>query len=113
MRLFGFVVFAEDGDVEAVLVEAVVLGQQLPCEVDRFGLKVIAEGEVPEHFEERVVTAGVADVLEIVVLAAGAHALLRGRGAGVVALLHAGEDVLELIHARVGEQQRGIVRRHE
>ena len=56
---------------------------------------------------------GEADVFEIVVLAAGAHAFLRSRGAGVVALFQAEEDVLELVHARVGEQQRRIVLRDE
>ena len=43
---------------------------------------------------------GVADIVEIVVLAAGAHAFLRGDGARVGALLDAGEDILELHHAR-------------
>jgi hypothetical protein len=55
------------------------------------------------------VTAREAYVLKIVVLAAGAHALLRGGGAGVVARLGAEEDVLELVHAGVGEEQRRVV----
>ena len=50
-------------------------------------------------------TGGEADVFEVVVLAAGAHALLRRGGAAVVASLAPGEDVLELDHARVGEEQ--------
>ena len=36
-QLFGFVVFAEDGDVQLVLRQAVILGQQLPGEVDGLG----------------------------------------------------------------------------
>ena len=52
-------------------------------------LEVVAEGEVAEHLEERMVPARVADVLEIVVLAAGANAFLRRRRARVIALLHA------------------------
>jgi hypothetical protein len=55
----------------------------------------------------------VADVLEVVVLAAGAHAALRGGRARVVALLLAEEHVLELHHAGVGEQQRRIVAGHQ
>jgi len=43
------------------------------------------------------------------VLAAGTHALLRSRGAVVGALVEAEEDVLELVHAGVGEQQRRVV----
>src|SRR5437868_6762987 len=53
------------------------------------------------------------DLVEIVVLAAGAHALLRRRRALVAAGLGAGEHVLELHHAGVGEQQRRVVRRHQ
>ena len=52
---------------------------------------------------------GEADIFEVVVLAAGADAFLAGGGAVVVALLEAEEDVLELVHAGVGEEQRGIV----
>ena len=46
-------------------------------------------------------------------LAAGAHALLRGGGPRVVALLAAQEDVLELVHPRVGEEQGRVVLGHE
>ena len=52
---------------------------------------------------------GEADIFEVVVFAAGADAFLAGGGAIVVALLEAEEDVLELVHAGVGEEQRGIV----
>ncbi len=53
------------------------------------------------------------DVVEVVVLAADAHALLRRRRARVGALLAPEEDVLELVHPRVGEEQRRVVARHE
>src|SRR4029450_6897592 len=52
-------------------------------------------------------------VLEVVVLAAGTHAALGGDRAVVRPLLEAEEDVLELHHARVGEEERGIVARDE
>ena len=57
--------------------------------------------------------ARVADVFQVVMLAAGADALLGRGGARVFAFFHAQEDVLELVHAGVGEQQRRIVRGHE
>ena len=56
---------------------------------------------------------GESDIFQVVVFSACAHALLAGGGAFVVALLEAEEDVLELVHARVGEKQRGIVVRYE
>ena len=109
----GFVVFAEDGDVELVFGEAVIFRDEVPGELDGFGFEVVAEGEIAEHFEERVVAAGVADVFEIVVFAAGADAFLGGGGAGVVARFEALEDLFELVHAGVGEEQGGVVGGHE
>src|SRR4051794_23726160 len=55
----------------------------------------------------------VEDALAGAVLAPGADALLGRGSAVVVALLEAEEDVLELVHSGVGEQQRRIVRRPE
>ena len=75
------IVVGIDGDQEALLVELVVLGEQLPGEQDRLLLEIVAEGEIAEHLEEGVVARGVADIVEVVVLAAGAHALLRRGGA--------------------------------
>ena len=90
-------------------IEPPLLGQQVPRQLDRVLLEVVAEREVAEHLEERVMAQRGPDVVEIVVLAADAHALLRRRGARVVALLAAEEHVLELVHPGVGEQQRRIV----
>ncbi len=56
---------------------------------------------------------GEADVFEVVVLAAGADAFLRRRCACVVALFEAKENVLELVHSGVGEEQCGVVCRDE
>ena len=102
-----------DGDEELVLRQTELLGDQVPGELDGALLEVIAEGEVAEHLEEGVVARGVAHIVEIVVLAAGAHAFLRRRRRAVGALLDAGEDVLELHHAGIGEHQGRVVARHE
>ena len=88
-----------------------MLREKLPGVLDRVALEVVAEGEVPEHFEERVVARRVADVVKVVVLAAGADALLRGRRAGIGALVEPEEDVLELVHAGVREEKRRVVPR--
>ena len=104
-----FVVVTEDRHPEAVRIELQGAGDEGPGEMDGVALEVVAEGEVPQHLEEGVVARGIADVLEIVVLSAGAHAALRGRRARVVAQVLAEEDVLELHHASVGEEQRRIV----
>ena len=54
--------------------------EQFPRPGDRFLLEVVAEGPVAEHLEEGVVVGVLADVVEVVVLAAGADALLRVGG---------------------------------
>ena len=112
-KIKGLVVRVVDGDEQAVLVEREFLADQLPGEFNRLGLEIIAEGEVAEHLEEGVVTRGVADIVEIVVLAPGAHAFLGACRAAVGAFLDAGEDILELHHARIGEHQCGIIAGHK
>jgi hypothetical protein len=72
-----FRVALEDGDVQPRLVELPDVGEQFPRPRDRFLLEVIAETPVAEHLEEGVVVGVLADVVEVVVLAAGADALLR------------------------------------
>ena len=56
---------------------------------------------------------GVADVFQVVVLAAGAQAALHGGRAHVVALVGTQEHVLELNHAGIGEQQGRVIARHQ
>ena len=103
----GVVVLAEHGDVEPVFGQAVILGDQVPGELDGVGFEIIAEGEIAQHLEEGVMAAGVADVLQVVVLAARAHAFLRTGGARVIALLQAQETSLNwfmpaLVNSSVG-----------
>ena len=74
-----------NGDAEFFRRQAKDLCQQVPGEGDGFGLEVVAKAEVTEHFKEGVVARSVADVFQVVVLAAGAYAALRGGGALVVA----------------------------
>ena len=56
---------------------------------------------------------GEADVFEIIVLASSADAFLATGSAFVIALFEAEKNVLELVHASVGEEQRGVVRGDE
>ena len=75
------VVGVVDGDRQAVSTEAPFAREQGPGVVDRLFLEVIAEREIAEHFEEGVMARSIADIVEIIVLAASADAFLRrGRG---------------------------------
>ena len=98
---------------QAVRIEAPFTRQQCPGIEDRFFLEVIAEAEIAQHLEKRVVARGVAHIVEIVVLATGAHAFLAaGRPIGR-RFLKAGERVLERNHARIHEHQRRVVIGHQ
>ena len=111
--LKGFVVIQVDGDPEFVHGKLVAVGKEVPGKVDGVFFKVIAKGEVAQHLEKGVVTGGVAHVLQIVVLASGAHTLLAGGGGAVLTLLFTDKSALELHHTGVYKKQSGIVRRHQ
>ena len=104
------VVLVKDAHAEMLGRNLQFLRDELPGERDRIALEIIAEGEIAEHLEERIVAIGVPDLFEVVVLAARANALLARGGApiSVGRFLVAEEDALELHHAGVGEQQGGI-----
>ncbi len=72
----GLVVAVVHRDPHPVAVEAERLGVELPAPRDDLALEVVAEAEVAEHLEEHQVALGAADVVEVVVLATGAGALL-------------------------------------
>ena len=109
----GLVVVLVDGDPELFGGQFVDLGEQPPGMRDRLALEVVAKREIAQHLKEGVVAGGVAHVLQVVVLAAGAHAALRGGGPHIGAGLPAEEDILELHHAAVGKQQGGVVGGHQ
>src|SRR6202042_2447330 len=94
---------AKDGEIELFERKGEPFGRsdQLPGISDGVLFEIISEGKIAEHLEERVVAIGEADIFEVVVLSPGAHALLAGGGAVVIALFEAEEDILELVHSRV------------
>ena len=109
----GLIVVDVDGDQQAFRVEAVSLSDQFPRLFDGVSLEIVAEGEIPQHLEEGQVARRIADVVQVVVLAAGADAFLRGGRARPGRGRRAGEIVLERHHARIDEHQRRIVLRHQ
>ena len=106
----GFVVFDIDRHPEAFGRKLVNLREQFPGPGNGFTLEIVAEAEIAEHFKKRVVTSRVPDIVQVVVLAAGADALLSRR-CTLQALIQTQEIILELVHPRVGKQQRRVVLR--
>ena len=109
----GLIVVDIDGRRQSIRRQAELPGNQVPGQFDRLLLEIVAEGEVAEHLEEGVMPGGIADIVEVVVLAAGAHAFLRGRRPRERRLGAAGEVVLERHHAGIGEHQCRIVAWHQ
>ena len=60
-----------------------------------------------------MVTRGIADIFQVVVLAPGAYTALTAHRSSVGALVLTEKDILELHHTRIGKQQSGIVTRHQ
>src|SRR5690606_1719811 len=113
--VIGLIVGFIDGDHQALRLDAepLLARNEIPGVADRVLLEIVAEAEITQHLEERVMPGCVADVLEIVVLAARTDTALRARGTRVAALLFAEKYVFELHHAGVREQQRRVVGGHE
>jgi len=102
-QIKGFVIGMENGHGQPVRRYAPGLGDQGPGMDDRLFLEIVAKGEIAQHLEEGMMPCGIADIVEIIVLAAGADAFLARRRRGIAALLDAGEDILERDHARIDE----------
>ena len=112
LQAFGGIAL-EVSSVQPIRLQPPAIDQQLPGPLDCFGFEVIAERPIAEHLKKRVVIRIVPDVVEVVVLAAGTDALLRIRCSRVLALARAQKHVLELVHPRIGEQQRRVVIGHD
>ncbi|MCG3773689.1 MAG: hypothetical protein JW395_0502 [Nitrospira sp.] len=107
------VIIAKDRHPHPILCQTNRLGQKLPTELNGVFLKVVTEGEVPQHFKERMVASGVADILQVVVLAPCTETLLHGDRPFVTARFLAEEYPLKLVHPGIGEEQRRIGLRNQ
>ena len=88
-------------------------GEEFPRILNRITLEIIAEAEVAQHLEESVMARGVADVFQVVVLAAGSDATLRTGGAHIGPVVASEERILELHHAGIGKEERRIAARNQ
>ncbi len=112
-QIKGLIIVMIDRDQQAVRIQAVFLGDQVPGQLDRAFLEIIAKGEITQHLKKRMVPRCIAYIIQIVMLTSRPDAFLRGNSALIGPRLGAGEDILELHHARVGEHQGRIIVRHQ
>ena len=111
--IIGFIVVMKDGYGQAVFGQAEFFGDQFPGPGNGIVFEIVAEREVAEHFKKRVVADGIADVVKVVVFAAGTDGFLRCGCAGIVAFFIAGKDMFELHHAGVGKHQGRVIIRNQ
>ena len=97
----------EDRGPEALRRQLHVLGDELPRELDRALFEIVTEREVAEHLEERQMTGGQTDRVDV----GGAEALLRRRQTIARGTLGAQEVGLQRLHPSRREQHGRIVRR--
>ena len=95
----------EDRRPETLGGEAEMLENELPCEVDRAVLEVVAEREVAEHLEERAMPGSEPDRVDV----GRPKDLLHGRQPWAGRLLEPSEVGLQRLHPGGREQDRRIV----
>ncbi len=108
-NVIGFIVFRVHGDPKLFRRKHKVLCQQLPCVLNRIALEIITKAEIAEHFKESMVTGGIADVFQVIMFSACANTLLTGRRTFVGTLVKSKENILELVHTGIREEQSRII----
>ena len=109
----GFIVFFKHSHPQLFRGQTQIAGQEGPGKANGIVFEVITETEVAQHFEKCMVPCGIAHVVQIIVLATGTHAALRGGSALVIPDFIASEQILELNHAGIGKQQGFVIARHQ
>ena len=80
---------------------------------NRLFLEVIAKAEIAQHLKESMMSGGVANIIEIVVLTAGPDTFLRTGRSGRWRRFQPCEHILERDHPCIDEHQCRIVVRNE
>jgi hypothetical protein len=107
------IVIAVDRNGEAIGRDPDLDGEELPGPEDRIALEVVPERPGAEHLKEGVVAWGSADLFKVVVLPSNAEAALVVDGAAIRASLGTTEELFELHHSRVREEEGGVASGNE
>ena len=105
----GFIIIRINRNPEFVLRQFDDFRQEFPCPGNSFALEVIAKGEVAQHFKERLMAGGAADIFDI----AGTHAALAGGHPGAGRLHLAREKGLQRRHAGTNQEKRRVILRNQ
>ena len=83
--------------------------EQFPRPGDGFFFEIIAKRPVAQHLEHGVMISVVANFVQVVMLARHPQAFLRIGNARIFCRSIAQKNIFKLVHASIGEHQRGIV----
>ena len=76
--IVGLIILLKNCNPELIFGQIDHFRQIFPTPPDCFFFKIIAEGKITEHFKKGVMASGHADILQVIVLAAGTHTFLAG-----------------------------------
>ena len=105
----GFLVLLVDRNEEFLLRQFEIFGDKLPRELYRFLFKVVAEGEVSQHFKEGVVAGGIAHLFQVVVFSAYPQTFLAGGCPRSGGFLFTQKILFKGNHPRVYKEQGRVV----
>ena len=109
----GLIIVVIDSHHQFFFWNAQLFCDHFPSKKYSLFFEVITKAKVTHHLKECVVACGVAHVIKIIMLAAGAHAFLSRGRASVIASFNTGKEVFKLHHPRVGKHQCRIIARHK
>ena len=105
----GFIIIRINRNPEFVLRQFDNFRQEFPSPGNSFALEVITKGKVAQHFKERLMAGGAADIFDI----AGTHAALT-RGHTRAGRLHlAREEGLQRCHTCTNQEQGRVILRNQ
>ena len=110
---FSFIITIMNRNPQAFRRKLNHLGEEFPGKTNGLFLEVIAKTEITQHFKKRMVTSCIANIIKVVMLAARTKTTLTRCCPGISSIFPECERFLELHHARIGEEQGGIVARYQ
>ena len=108
-----FIIILIDSDPESASRQSKLFSKKFPRKLNSLSLEIITERKIAQHLKKRVMTSGIAHVLQIVVLATRSYTSLGTGRPGPIPLFISKKYVLELNHTRIGEQQSRIIGRNQ
>ncbi len=97
------------GCIQAFGIQSEHVDQEFPRPINRLFLEIVAKRPVTQHFKHGMMVGVMPHLFQIVMLATDTQAFLAVGNPRPLRRFVAEDNILELIHARIGEHQRGVI----